>query len=193
MGSFWFVNCAAEAEESPDDSSDEELLLNSFLINAGLLPPNGIFWEGSASIDSCTGTTLEAGAYCGTLIAQGQQIQQDSFEKNFYLSQDSFGAGIVTAKLFLLAPHFNVVPTGYLYQTQGTLTAGQTSQTNILTLTQTAVLRNDNTGYTITFTSIRFEDRPVEGLVGAATVVLQSDAVNGDAVLVYKITAKKIL
>lgn len=185
-----FVQCGPQAEESTEDLSLEEQAAQALFFQLGLIDLGGIFWEGPAVINSCSGTTLEAGVYCGTIIAQGQEIQQDTVEKNFRLFYTSQAGASVTTKNYLVMPHFNGYPFGYEVLMSGSLSSTTNDSDFQLDLTQNAVSINPNTGYDILVSKFRVE-KAADELKGSFQVVLSTSSINGDAVLQYNLTAKR--
>ncbi|MCB1172650.1 MAG: hypothetical protein KDK39_03750 [Leptospiraceae bacterium] len=183
-------HCSAQAEESTDDLTFEEQALQAALFSAGLVDLGGLYWQGEATMDACTAITVDAAAYCATMISQGQQIQQETVHENIRILFTSQAGVNVSTKTYLIMPHFNGYPFGYEVQMAGTVNTTKNLADYNLTLAQTAVSINPNVGYNIAVNSF-IADKTEGELKGSFTVVLSSAAVNGDATLNYHFAAKR--
>ena len=181
--SLLILQCSPQAEESTGDKTTEEQFAQALFYQLGLVNTEGLYWVGTGAINSCIGSTLEASPYCGTLISKGEQIQQENVEKNVHLTLTDVQGSALTAKLYLIAPHFNAIPSGYEFAMSGTKSNISNYQNSGITLAQTSVLVNNNTGYNINFKTEFIDEKQI----GSLTAVLSTGSVNGDAILTYNI------
>lgn len=184
------IQCSAQAEEGADDQSMEDKILAAFLFENGFINTGTFYWSGTAAVNKCTGTSGIADAMCGTIIADADAIQQQKQNKNLYLVLTNIKGPLINGELVLFAPHFNAITFGYEYAMSGNLLDTSKGNNNILggmTLSQSSVLRNDNTGYDINISNYRTEEINNKQ-IGSLTATLSNAAVDGDVILEYNLS-----
>lgn len=189
-----FTNCKSGAEETPQSKQDfEDQVLQAFLFSSGLLGPQGIYWNGAATIEQCSGNTTDTLVACPLLINKGEEILSTTLNDNlnFALAVSSTG---ITGRLYLVTPHYNSGFFPYELQVGGTYTPGTEYQTNIISLGQTGEtpLIGTQTGFNMTLRDFRAEERP-SGIKGQFTVELSSGTINGTGTLIYNFDSEQVL
>jgi hypothetical protein len=188
------VNCKSQDEETSQANQDpEEQVLLAYLFSAGLLGPEGIFWNGAATIEQCSGDTIETLAACPLLISRGEDVLSQTVKNNLNLTLAVSSTGI-TGRVYLVTPHYNTGVFPYEFQVAGIYRPGAEYQTNIIRLNQTGEtpLIGTVAGYNVSLADFRAEERPA-GLKGQFTVHLTSSVITGTGVLIYNFDSEKVL
>ena len=188
------ANCKSGAEETPQaDTDPEEQIILAYLFGTGLLGPNGIFWNGAATIEQCGGNTVDSLAACPILISKGEEVLAKTLNDNLNLTLGINSSG-VTGRMYLVAPHHNTGYFPYELQVAGNYRAGAEYQTNIITLGQTGEtpLIGTANGFNLQLVEFRAEERP-NGMKGQFTVLLSSGLVTGATTLIYNFDSEQVL
>ena len=188
------TNCKSGDEETaPADQDPEEQVLLAYLFSAGLLGPNGIFWNGAATIEQCAGNTIETLAACPLLINKGEEVLANTLNDNMNITLAVSSTGI-TGRMYIVSPHYNSGFFPYELQLGGTYTAGAEYQTNVINLGQTGEtpLIGTLSGFNVSVSNFRAEERP-SGLKGQFTLNLSSSIINGTGTLIYNFDSEQVL
>lgn len=188
------TNCKSGDEETAQADQDiEDQVLQAFLFSSGLLGPNGIIWNGAATIEECAGNTTETLLACPLLISKGEEVLADTLNNNLNFSLGVSSTG-VTGRLYIVSPHYNGAFFPYELQVSGTYLAGAEYQTNIISLSQTGEtpLVGTLNGFTLRLRDFRAEERP-NGVKGRFTVEITSGATTGTGTLIYNFDSEQVL
>ncbi|MEQ9364556.1 MAG: hypothetical protein RIF32_09945 [Leptospirales bacterium] len=188
------TNCTAGDETTPQQDQDfDEQVLHAFLFSSGLLGPNGIVWNGAATIEECSGNTTDTLLACPLLINKGEEVLANTLNNNLNFSLGVSSTG-VTGRLYLVSPHYNSGFFPYELQVAGSYQPGAGYQTNIVSLAQTGEtpLIGTLSGFGLRLTSFRAEERPT-GIKGQLTVEITSGITTGTGTLIYNFDSEQVL
>lgn len=188
------TNCTAGDETTPQqDQEFEDQVLQAFLFTSGILGPNGIVWNGAASIEQCSGNTTDTLVACPLLISKGEEVLANTLNNNLNFSLGINSTG-VAGRLYIVSPHYNSGFFPYELQVAGSYQPGAEYQTNIISLAQTGEtpLVGTQSGFGLRLTNFIAEERP-NGIKGQLTVEITSGITTGTGTLIYNFDSEQVL